>query len=48
MAQVVNVKAPDLAEAAATVAQHMQTAAKPPTAIGTCVSWVIHERPSAN
>jgi len=32
MAQVVNVKAPDLAQAAATVAQHMQTAATPPTA----------------
>ena len=32
MAQVVNVKAPDLAQAAATVAQHMETAAKPATA----------------
>jgi hypothetical protein len=32
MAQVVNVKAPDLTQAAATVAQHMETAAKPPSA----------------
>src|SRR5580693_2408293 len=32
MAQVVNVQAPDLTRAAATVAQHMETAAKPPTA----------------
>ena len=32
MAQVVNVNANDLTRAAATVAQHMETAAKPPTA----------------
>ena len=32
MAEVVNVKAPDLAQAAATVAQHMETAAKPASA----------------
>jgi hypothetical protein len=32
MAQVVNVQAPDLTRAAATVAQHMEVAAKPPTA----------------
>jgi hypothetical protein len=32
MADAVHVHAPDLTQAASTVAQHMETAAKPPTA----------------